>query len=131
MLFVLILEHVTCSRWTVLKLRCRFRNHGLCISAQIDTCKLCRASIDKDGSWNRFWFIPQTAIQNSSDWRAICACIFFLFFFPFSLFHLSLPLIAMLFLLLMSSWNCIGTNLSLFFPSHTLWRVVMREMLRA
>lgn len=80
---------------------------------------------DKDGSWNSFWLIPQTGIQNSSDCREICA--FILIFFPPSLpAHSSHPFFAP-----DEFMNLHRHKFAAVFPSRTVWRVVMREMLSA
>lgn len=108
MLFVIILDHVTCSRRMVVELQCRFQKYELYISGQIDICKLCRTqnSINfcNNGILTIFWIIPGIGIQTSSDCRAICSgCGFFfflglfVFFFFFPWFQLFLLSVAILF----------------------------------
>lgn len=97
MLFVIILDHVTCSRRMVVELQCRFQKYELYISGQIDICKLCRTqnSINfcNNGILTIFWIIPGIGIQTSSDCRAICSGCGFFFFFGFVCLFFFFPLV--------------------------------------
>lgn len=148
MLFVLILEHVTCSKWMVVKLQCRLWNGVLCILGQIDICRLFRTSLTliRMAVWTVSDLFHKLAhrILLTVEQFAFCfvVWVFFSSLFPhhqvFSLPIFPAP-VAILFCSWWTdktAWTCILSELgrlfpkfvTVFFTCHTIWRVVTRSM---